>query len=132
MRWCLPTVRSFPLLALAAVVTLWLSGCNSLSSMERLKIAEYQLRGLPVPHAEVKDPAVAGLLNLLPGFGNFYLAIGTDYNEHWFYGILNLLTWPYSTLWGIPEAAIDAGNINRKESLYYYEYGRGAKDTGIE
>ena len=64
----------------------------------------------------------------MPGFGNFYLAIGTNEGDQWLYGTLNLLLWPVSVVWGIPEAAIDAGNINKRNTAYYYTYGAGAKE----
>lgn len=57
------------------------------------------------------------------GFGNFYLASGNGADSsHWLYGLLNLLTWPLSILWGVPEAAIDANRINEREMIYYYRY----------
>lgn len=67
------------------------------------------------------SPIGAGALNLLPGFGNFYLASGNGgESSHYLYGFLNLITWPISVLWGIPEAAIDANRINEKELIYFY------------
>ncbi|MDX9788912.1 MAG: hypothetical protein RBT11_19205 [Desulfobacterales bacterium] len=72
--------------------------------------------------AAVKHPAAAGVLNILPGFGNFYLASGTDESSQWLYGFLNLLSWPVSVVWGIPEAAIDANTINKKETVNYYTF----------
>ena len=60
--------------------------------------------------AGYKDPVLAGVLNILPGFGNFYLAYGTQQSGQWGIGLFNLLLWPISPIWGIPEAAIDAGN----------------------
>lgn len=68
----------------------------------------------------------AGLLNVLPGGGNFYLASGNAADSsHWVYGMVNLLFWPISILWGVPEATIDAGNINKREMLNFYKYGNG-------
>ena len=52
------------------------------------------------------------------------------------YGTLNLLTWPISILWGIPEGAVDADKINERELVYYYNYdedGRFAlQDKGLK
>lgn len=106
----------------------FLVSCTTLNSMEKAKIAELELKGIKVPHEEVKNPGAAGALNILPGFGNFYLAVGTDESEHWLYGFLNLLLWPISVVWGVPEAAIDAANINKRNTVYYYSFGPG-KDT---
>jgi len=100
-------------------------GCATLSSNDKAKIEEVKSCGLPVPHDELKSPAAAGFLNILPGIGNFYLASGTDEGSQWAIGFVNLLTWPLSVLWGIPEAAIDAGIINQKNSVYYYSYREG-------
>ncbi len=105
-----------------------LSSCTTLTTLEKHKIAELEAQGVKVPHEELKSPGVAGSLNVLPGFGNFYLAIGTNESEQWAYGFINLLMWPISIAWGSPEAAIDADNINKRNTVYYYTYGAG-KDT---
>ena len=69
------------------------------------------------------SPVAAAALNILPGFGNFYLAAGNGGDSsHYLYGTLNLLTWPISILWGIPEAALDANRINERELIYYYQF----------
>ena len=74
------------------------------------------------------SPAGAGALNLLPGFGNFYLASGNAGDSgQYLYGFLNLLTRPVSVLWGIPEAAIDAGTINERELIYFYTFDESGK-----
>ncbi len=99
-----------------------LSSCLSLGRSEKEQLRELESYGISSSDIQVKHPGTAGALNLLPGFGNFYLAIGTDEGEEWLYGFLNLLTWPLSIVWGIPGAAIDAGNINKKETLYYYKF----------
>lgn len=45
------------------------------------------------------------------------------------YGFLNLLTWPISVVWGIPQAAVDAGRINERELIYYYTFDEGGKEA---
>ncbi|MBI5644414.1 MAG: hypothetical protein HY954_13195 [Deltaproteobacteria bacterium] len=99
--------------------------CTTLTSTEKHRIAELESQGVRVPHEEIKSPGLAGALNILPGVGNFYLAIGTNESEHWLYGFLNLLAWPTSIAWGVPEAAIDASTINKRETVYFYTYGPG-------
>ena len=42
---------------------------------------------------------------------------------------LNLLTWPISVVWGIPEAAIDAETINERELVYYYTFDESGKEA---
>lgn len=103
-----------------------LSACNTLSHSEESQVRELKGYGLR-QEEERKSPGVAGALNLLPGFGNFYLASGTDESGQWLYGFLNLLTWPVSILWGVPEAVVDAGNINKREMVYYYSYDPAGK-----
>jgi hypothetical protein len=73
-----------------------------------------------LPKKERKNAAAAGILNLLPGFGNFYLAFGTDQGGQTAIGFVNLLTWPLSAAWGVPQAAIDANTINTQYTVYYY------------
>jgi len=45
----------------------------------------------------------------------------------WAIGFLNLLFWPWSVVWGVPEAAVDAGIINTQETIYYYRYNEQGK-----
>lgn len=111
------------------LISVFLVSCTSLSSLERHKIAELESKGIRVPHEEVKNPGAAGALNILPGFGNFYLAVGTNESDQWLFGFLNLLLWPISIVWGVPEAAIDASTINKRNSVYYYTYGPGNKEA---
>lgn len=107
---------------IAAIVplSLVLSGCVTLGKTEEMASRELQSYGISPTEIEVKSPAVAGALNLLPGFGNFYLAVGTNEGVQWAYGFGNLLFWPLSVVWGIPEALTDAKTINQRETVYYY------------
>lgn len=104
-----------------------IAGCINLSRTEKNMLQELKSHGISETEVKVKHPATAGALNILPGFGNFYLAIGTEESSQWLYGFLNLLTWPFSIIWGIPEAAIDAENINKRETVYYYTYDQSGK-----
>ncbi len=115
-------------LASLLALTLALSGCVSLSRSEKDMLRELKSHGISPTAERVKHPGVAGGLNVLPGFGNFYLAAGTDAGEQWVYGFLNLLFWPISVLWAIPEAAIDADIMNKKETIYYYKFDREGKE----
>lgn len=115
---------AFKIIALALLLGST-QACVSLSSTERTKLAELKAKGVIIPHEKVKEPALAGMLNILPGFGNFYLGTGTDEGQQWLFGFLNLLMWPISVVWGIPEAAIDADTINKRDTVYFYTFGPG-------
>ena len=105
-----------------------LTACTHLTHHEQRTLRELNAKGITVDHPQSDwqkpaNPASAALLNILPGFGNFYLASGNGaQSDHYLYGTLNLLTWPISILWGIPEAAVDANRINERELIYYYTY----------
>ena len=112
-----------------------LSGCISLSYQEREQINQLKTHGISVDRAlgSYERPASvwgAGLLNLLPGFGNFYLGNGEapDSAQN-VYGVLNFLVWPFSIVWGVPQAAIDANTINKKELVRYYLYDKSGKEA---
>lgn len=120
---------------LFVICTVMLSGCTSLTRQEHMQLRELQAQGVTVdkPVGNFEKPVsgvTAGALNLLPGIGNFYLGTGNAAeSSHVLYGVLNLLTWPLSILWGVPEAAIDADNINKREMLYYYTYDEQGKQA---
>ncbi len=101
---------------LAVLVGLAASGCSALNEYEQ---AQYELLvsegNAPL---EPYSPASAGILNVLPGFGDAY-------NEQWGAFVCNLLLWPLSVVWGIPEAVITAQNQNMKRTVYYYTLGPG-------
>lgn len=103
--------------------------CTHLNKSEKEDLRELKSYGIRESDEEpVAKPGLAGALNLLPGFGNFYLASGNGgESAHYLYGTLNLLTWPLSILWGIPEAVIDANTINQRELVYYYKFDKTGK-----
>ena len=118
---------------LMALFVILLVGCTSLTRQEEMQLQHLKAQGVTVdkPVGNYEKPASmmgAGLLNILPGFGNFYLGSGNAAeSNHWLYGFLNLLMWPLSVVWAVPEAAIDANNINKREMLYYYTYDKYGK-----
>lgn len=107
-------------LALCAVAVL--SACSSVSKSDKEFLRDISSVGIPSQDQRPKSPALAGGLNALPGFGNFYLALGTSETDQWLLGALNLLSWPLSITWGIPTAVSDAKNINRSATAHYYQY----------
>lgn len=90
---------------LSMAVVCVICGCVSLTFQEQQELAQLQYRGITVDRAsggwqKPASPLSAGLLNILPGGGNFYLASGNAGDSaQWTYGFLNLLTWPISILW---------------------------------
>lgn len=118
-------------LSISLLSAIILSGCTNLTYHEQQELTRLQYQGVNIdrPSGEWEKPAsplLAGVLNILPGVGNFYLASGNAADSsHWLYGFGNLLLWPVSILWGVPEAALDANNINKRDMLNYYKYGNG-------
>ena len=111
------------------LLSLFLSSCTHLTKSEKEDLRELKSYGIRETDEEpVAKPFMAGLLNILPGFGNFYLASGNGGDSnHYLYGTLNLLTLPISPIWGIPEAIIDANTINQRELVYYYKFDKVGK-----
>lgn len=105
------------------------TACTSLTFQEQQQLTQLQYQGITVDRApggweKPNNPLMAGALNLLPGVGNMYLASGNaGDSSQWIYAAGNFLLWPLSILWGIPEAAIDANTINKREMLNYYKFG---------
>lgn len=103
-----------------------LSGCVSLTTPEQADLRRLEAQGVTTlsPQSDWERPAkpfAAGALNLLPGFGNFYLAAGNSgVKDQYLVGAVNLILWPWSVLWGVPEAAIDAETINERELIWHY------------
>ena len=87
---------------LVAVSALALCSCTSLSHLEQREYKSLEHQGISLKHpvGDYKPPnnaILAGALNILPGFGNFYLALGHGSDGvHAVYGLVNLLFWPIS------------------------------------
>ncbi len=107
---------------------LFVSACTSLTYQERQTLRSLKANGISVEYPagnweRSASPGAAGFLNILPGVGNFYLAAGNGGDSsQYLYGFLNLLTWPISVVWGVPEGVIDANRINERELVYFYTY----------
>lgn len=113
--------RSFKIPAMLLVAVM-LSGCMSLTQSEKNAIYELKSYGVNTCDVKVKDPAVAAWLNVLPGVGHFYLASGSEEKQLWGMAFFNLFTYPLSWFWGIPGAYSDAGVLNKKEQIRFYQY----------
>ena len=109
------------------------TGCVSLSYTEKQELRYLEANGIDVDHGRggfdaPNSVTAAGLLNVLPGFGNFYLMFGRGNDGvQGVYGVLNLLLWPISIVWGAPQAAIDAHTLNQRELLYFYHYEKSGR-----
>lgn len=117
-----------------AIYVYLLCGCSTLTYQERNTLVQLEKHGITIDRPvgnwqKPADPGIAGMLNILPGCGNFYLATGNGADSsHYLYGAMNLLFWPVSIIWGIPEAMKDANIINQRELVYYYTF----DEIGIE
>lgn len=121
------------LIGAAIVVASLSSGCAGLSRVERERVRTLESQGIDSTAEGNNNAWVAGILQIVPGVGNFYLASGTEeHNQIWF-GVLNIipgwLVWPFGILWAVPQGAVDAHNINQRQTVTYYfdtEEGRAA------
>lgn len=101
-----------------------ISACTTLTGHERLVLRDLKSDGISVENPtgmweKPASPLLAGVLNLLPGFGNFYLGTGNAADgSQSIYGVVNLLLWPLSPIWGIPQAVIDAKTINERDLVF--------------
>jgi len=77
------------LIMFAIVLSGALTGCATVSSSQKMDIAEWKADGV---YVEEKSPSLAAGLNCVLGAGDFY-------NGNVGYGIANLLTWPLSIFW---------------------------------
>ena len=114
-------------LLLTCICLTLLNGCTHLTHSEKENLHILKNHSITVDragHYEAPNSALAaGLLNILPGFGNFYLAMGDGADSnHYVFGFANLLLWPLSIIWAVPEGAIDAQTLNQRELLYYYKF----------
>ncbi len=109
-------------LMVCILAALQVVGCISMSRSDQMALRQLKSYGIGETEQGTKHPAVAAGLNLLPGIGNFYLAVGTEHPTQWTIGFINLLFWPCSVVWGIPQGAIDANTINKMETVYYYKH----------
>ncbi len=104
----------------ALLICCALAACISLPVDTQRKLNQLEAVGIPETDMPAKSAGAAGALNILPGFGNFYVAIGTNHNEQLALGVVNFLFWPLSVIWAAPQAAIDANTANKLATVRYY------------
>lgn len=85
------------------------TSCTSLNSTQDRELKELRAKNLEVKE---KNPTTAAVLNILPGFGDFY-------NGNPGYGVANLLLWPLSILWAPVGGATGAEEVNYYSSKAY-------------
>lgn len=101
-------------------VCLLITGCATMSDYEKVRYEELkrELYAAGLPERQIKNPAIAGLLNILPGIGNLYLGQTGPF-------LICLLFWPASAVAGVPQAVADAKTMNKQDTLLFYELGAG-------
>ena len=109
------------------------ASCAGLTPREQGQARQLREAGISETEMGTKNGWVSGPLNIIPGVGNFYLATGKDSGSQVIYGILNIipgwLLWPVTCAWSVPQAAVDAGNINRRQTIvYFFETDAGKKE----
>lgn len=115
-----------------------ISACTTLTGHERLVLRDLKSDGISVENPtgmweKPASPLLAGVLNLLPGFGNFYLGMGNAADgSQSIYGVVNLLLWPLSPIWGIPQAVIDAKTINERDLVFIMNTQQTVKMNGLK
>jgi hypothetical protein len=115
-------MNHFLKLSAALMLVVMLSGCMSLTQSEKNAVYELKSYKVNTCQVKIKDPSVAAWLNLMPGVGHFYLASGSEEKQLWGMAFFNLFTYPLSWFWGIPGAYSDAGVLNKKELVRFYQY----------
>lgn len=114
--------KKMNLLLSLAVITL-ITGCSTMSRTEKHLYREIKAYDIQeTDETKVKNPYLAAGLNILPGIGNVYLAWGTEETQQIPVAVVNFFFWPYSIIWGLPQAGVDAETINKKEFIYYHLY----------
>ena len=108
---------------LFATIIIIFVGCSTPTTWEKHVFNCLEAQGAPM-QGEYR-PGTAAALNVLPGFGDAY-------NEEWGAFAVNLLLWPFSIVWGIPEAAITAENKNIRTTVQYYTIGKGKGEFLID
>ncbi len=98
------------------------SGCITLSHQEMEFLSTLEACGISTTDQAIRHPATAGALSMLPGAGNFYLAANTWANWQWLAGAANILFWPLSPVWAVPQTITDAHSINMRETAHYYRF----------
>lgn len=122
---------------ISLILAVLLGGCTELNTTEKLNLNQLDKRDIRLSNDNIsfeasKSPVLAGVLNLVPGLGNLYLATGRGGDaEHYKYGLFNLATlpfiWPIAIFWTVPEAVLDGVTLNKKEMLTYYLYDERTK-----
>lgn len=106
------------------------SGCVTMSVSERKMWHEIEGLGLPMKAEYSKSPTLTAFISLVPSVGNFYLAAGSD-DGYWSDGspfgsnhivaaLFSLATFPFQFVWSIPQGILDAGTINKMQTINYY------------
>lgn len=88
--------------------------------MKKLKKSDFDAEISANGWEKPVSPLLADVLNILPGCGNFYLSSEDERQGN--YGILNLLLWPFSVVWGVPQAYVDSKTLNKRDLASFYQH----------
>ncbi len=105
----------------ALCVILSTIGCVNLRQRDRETLRDIERYDLNPTEIQIKNAGLAGGLGIISPVCNWYLAYGTHQTDQILVGFLNLLTWPLSVIWAIPQCAADALTLNKLETIDYYE-----------
>jgi TM2 domain-containing membrane protein YozV len=86
-------------------------GCAHMTPAQRDLWSDLVAKGEPV--ASYPNRALSGVLSILPGGGQFA-------NGQVATGIVNVIFYPLSVLWGLPSAILDAGTLRKIRSVEAY------------
>ena len=89
--------------------------------METMRGFGYSLSNPPADFRPPVDEGAAAGLNVLPGIGNFYLAVRGGGGAQWLLGAGNFLLWPFSPVWSVFEGYADARTINGRALVEYWK-----------
>lgn len=115
-------------LIFAGLLSVSLSGCLNLTRGEQDRLYYLKTQNITIdrPYPDWEKPAspwATAFYSFLPGGGNFYLAGGNAGESQLYpWAIVDLLTWPFSIIWGVPQGVIDANTVNRRDLVYFSFY----------
>lgn len=107
-------------LAFACGASIAAGSCVTLKPYEKAKLVELEAAGVATDSEGSAIPGLAGALNILPGAGDIYLAIDSGEGVMWANFVPDLLFWPISIAWAIPQAVVNGNRIQEAQTAEHY------------